>query len=460
MRWSGTTWMPSSSDFLQATGRAWDQATVRDVEAFKDWRLTDRRNDEPIRATSFDTDRAGLNTFYTWASGRYGVFNPVPTVRADAAGEEHGSRPYGRGRRDPLRPAGSNRRQVKWLLRSALEQWGDIGLRGYDFAGVRDPRWQGYNEDRDTAFVEGLYGTGLRIREWSSVLDVELPSASGGRVGVAWLAAACVKGGGEGRNYWIPRSALQLVDGYRDPLEGSRTEAVRRAQRTGRYERLRGVRVVTGHNPRNRVLNLESPSGGASLSLDLMDPDERRLLFRRTPQGLEPLWLWLSTSGLPKKPYSWEDTFDAANGRIARAWVRATDPEGKLSEDERERVRQECPLWATPHMYRHSFALKWFSVLSLLQEHRLEGFTAEEIADLREQLGDIWLQLSVLMGHKHPDTTRDHYLEPFVGLQVSYLMALLNEDEQSGVDALVRAFAAHGGSTLTAVPTPAGTVAR
>jgi integrase len=117
--------------------------------------------------------------------------------------------------------------------------------------------------------------------------------------------------------------------------------------------------------------------------------------------------LWLSVSGLPKKVYSWEDTFDAANSRIAQEWVRAADPDGKLSEEERDRIRSECPLWATPHMCRHSFALKWFCILSLVEERRLEGFSAEEIDDFRDQLGDIWLQMSILLGHKHPDTTRE-----------------------------------------------------
>ncbi|MFZ3596691.1 integrase [Streptomyces sp. BH104] len=441
-------------DFLDAIGTAWDRATVRDVEAFKDWRITDTRNTERVRTTSFDTDRAGLNSFYTWASSRFGIMNPVPTVRTgdDAAT----TRPaYGRGRRDPLRPAGSTSRQVKWLLREALEQWRDIGLRGYGFDGLRRPGRQtgGFNEDRDTAFVDGLYGTGLRLSEWASVLDVELPAPGGERMATARLAAKCVKGGREGRTYWIPRQVLRSVEGYRDPLEGSRAEAVRRAQREGRYERLSGVRVVTGHDNRTRRLHLASIGGPETVDLDELAPDERRLLFRRTPQGLEPLWVWLSVNGLPKKPHSWEDTFDAANRRIAEAWLRKTDPEGRLGEEQREQVRRECPLWATPHMCRHSFALKWFSILSLLEERRLEGFSPEEIEDFRDQLGDIWLQLAVLLGHRHPDTTREYYLEPFTGLQVSYLMALLDDDEKSGVDTLVRIFARHGGSVVGPVVT-------
>lgn len=61
-------------------GKGWREATARDVEAFKDWRLTDVRNDDRIKAASFDRDRAALNTFYTWAFGKYGVQNPVSGV--------------------------------------------------------------------------------------------------------------------------------------------------------------------------------------------------------------------------------------------------------------------------------------------------------------------------------------------------------------------------------------------
>ncbi len=113
---------------------------------------------------------------------------------------------------------------------------------------------------------------------------------------------------------------LRAVEGYVDPLEGSRTEAIRRAQRRGSYERLASVRVVSSYNARSRVLHLES---GGALSLDAVGPDERRLLFRRTVSGLEPLAVWLSPNGLPKKVEGWEDTFTAANGRVQRVWTEA-----------------------------------------------------------------------------------------------------------------------------------------
>ncbi|MFH8552273.1 site-specific integrase [Streptomyces celluloflavus] len=441
-------------DFLRVFGRGWSEATPRDVEAFKEWRLTDLRNDERIQSTSFDTDRAALNTFYRWAGVRYGIANPVASagVRSGRRPSSAGDVPGHGGGRDPLRPAGSSRRQVKWMLRAAYEQWRNIGLCGYAFDGERRPGWRGANEDRDAAFTDGLYGTGLRLQEWASVLDVELPPVGTARFTSAWLAAACVKRGGEGRFYRIPRSVLSAVAGYADPLEGSRMEAIRRAQRAGRYDRLYGVRIVTGYNPRTRRVTIEGDAGAVPVSVDVLAPDERRLLFRRTPQGLEPLWLWLAPSGLPKKPHGWEDTFQAANARIAEVWIGTAGQH--LTVEERERRKAECPLWARPHMLRHSFCLKWFSILSAVWQRRIAGFTEDEVRDLREQLGDIWYQLSTLMGHKHPETTRDIYLEPFTSLEIDYLMALLDEEETAGVDALLRAVTHEGGRTVTGVVTP------
>ncbi|WP_406499871.1 hypothetical protein OG936_35250 [Streptomyces sp. NBC_00846] len=39
---------------------------------------------------------------------------------------------------------------------------------------------------------------------------------------------------------------------------------------------------------------------------------------------------------------------------------------------------------------------------------------------------------------------------------MSYLMSLLDEDEQAGVDSLVRIFARHGGSTIMPVAAATG----
>ena len=155
--------------------------------------------------------------------------------------------------------------------------------------------------------------------------------------------------------------------------------------------------------------------------------------------------LWLTPGGLPKKPYGWEDTFQAANQRVASAWAAEGGRAG------------ECPLWCRPHMARHSFALKWYSVLSVAWEQKVEGFSSQEMKDLRVQFGDIWYQLATMMGHRNPMTTRDIYLEPFTSLEVDYLMSLLDEDETTAVDALLRALAEDGRPVMPAAVLPAAT---
>jgi integrase len=432
-------------DFLEVRPRAWDEAAPNDVETFKDWRLTDQRNPERVTPAAFSVDRAALNALYAWAWHEYGIANPVPTVRripaldagtwSDPAGPEL-------RRRDGLRPAGAARRQVKWMLRPAYEQWRDIGLRGYGFGGQRRPGWHGFNEDRDVAFADGLYGTGLRLGEWASILDVELPAEGVvGRYPMAWLSAACLKGGREGRPYRVPRAVMPAIRSYLDPLEGSRTEVIERARRRGAYDQVADLRIVTGYNPASRCLFVAGPDGSRPVSVNSLGPAERRRLFRRTPQGLEPLAVWLSIDGLPKIAHSWEDTFQAANARVRTSWLAAGGA-------------AEAQLFCRPHMLRHSFALKWFSILSVVWDHRLEGFSAAEKRDLRDQFGDIWYQLATLLDHADPATTRTYYLEPFTGLDVDYLMSVLDDGERAAVDALARAAGMAGGKTLAAITPP------
>ncbi|GAB2923491.1 integrase [Streptomyces mayteni] len=424
--------------FLDNLGVSWDEAAAEDYTDFKFWRITDVRNDERIEPTSFDTDRAALNSFYSWAGPRYGCVNPVAT--GDVLGTADPDDMAGvRSRRDPVRPAGATRRRVKWLLRGAFEQWRDVGFRSYGFDGLRDQRWRGANEDRDCAFVDGLYGTGLRLEEWGSVLDVELPSVDAeGRFPRAYLARACTKGRREGREYRVPAGVVTSLAGYLDPIEGSRAEAVRRARRAGRYERIPGMRIVTRFNRQARTLTVLTAEGSSTLSLDVLGPEERGLLFRQSAEGLEPLAVWLGVNGLPMRAHSWEKRFSEANKRVATAWERAGG-------------RGAVPLFCRPHMCRHSFALRWFSILSLVWSLRVEGFTDAELREFRDQFGDVWFQLAGLLGHASPQTTRDWYLEPFTALETDYLMSLLDEEEHAAVGRLAERIGAGNDRVLRRV---------
>ncbi|MFE3206365.1 site-specific integrase [Embleya sp. NPDC059237] len=364
-------------NFLLALGRNWWEATDEDVEAFQFWRITDPANEQAVQESSFARDMAGCKTFYRWIGKRHPVRNPFED-------------------RDP--PRGRKRQDVKWLDPAAVDRWISVGVRGRGLDGRVDPAWRGRNEQRDTAFVNGLYGTGLRLSSWSSVVLPELPVPQRGRGYYrCQLADECAKGR-YGYRYWMPRAALRGVIAY---IEGAPAAAVRRAQDAGRYEHARHMRLVTATT---RTTAFFAGRGERQeTDWNNLGPDTRRLLFRRTPQGLEPLALWLNEDGLPRAAHGWHHTFDTANARI-----RSLGLDG---------------FTCTPHILRHSLALKWFAVGQLVQAARLGHLSEDEVRDFREQFGDVWSLVQTILGHRRVETTREVYLEPFEALQVEVLLA-------------------------------------
>lgn len=300
---------------------------------------------------------------------------------------------------------------VKWLDPGGYERWRDVGIRGFDLTVRPDPWWRGRNEQRDRAFVDGLYGSGLRVSEWASVALPELPAYERRRgFFTCELADGCAKGG-YGHKYWIPRTALRTVFDY---VEGARAAAVRRARTAGRYGRLENLNIVVEVHGTRSVTILSGGRSRRELWNDV-GPDTRLRLFRRTAQGLEPVALWLNENGLPRDPGGWEHTFDTANQRIESLGLE----------------NFSC----TAHMLRHSFALRWFAVGKLIKYSRLSHLSADEQRDFREEIGDVWHLVQTMLGHRTVETTRDVYLEPFRSLEVETLLTHAD-------DSLVKAFMA------------------
>jgi integrase len=381
-------------NFLDSRGVAWDQARPEDVEAFKVWRMADDRNPRRVRAGTFAGNLAALRTFYDWTGYTFGIESPILTRQVPMPGR------YGLETTEAL-VAGPSRirsQDVKWFDPAGYRRWRDVGLGGFGLDGLEDSSWRGRNEQRNLAFADGLYETGLRLQEWASVLDIELPADDPARgYATCWLAAACAKGKIR-RRYWLPRTALTGVLSY---LEGARAGAVRRAQRSGRYEPLAGLRVVERVHADGRVTVRGSDDKLRTVPLDGLTPAERLRLFRWVDGELEPLAVWLGEDGLPRAAASWEKTFEAANQRIAQLGL--------------------AGFRGTPHMLRHSFALKWYSVGKLLYEARIGHLDDEALRDFRTQFGDTWQLVQLLLGHRNPQTTMDVYLEPFRALDVELL---------------------------------------
>lgn len=379
--------------YLDAIGRAWNEASEGDGDGFKFWRMTDETNPVRVAGSSVVDNLGAINAFYGWAGSRYGMGNPVARRHLVVSRTGERVEPF------EASPHVVRDRDVKWLDPRGYACWRDRGIRGLDRAGRDIPGWRGRTSQRDCAFADGLYGTGLRLAEWASVLLVELPEDDPSRgYYTSRLASACGKGG-RGRRFWMPRSVLTDVLAY---CEGERAAAVRRARAANRYEQVRD-RLTLWRLLGQRRVELRGHDGHvATVSLDALAPEARTRIFRETPAGLEPLSLWLNEDGLPRLAHGWQHTFDTANERVARAGLTGVS--------------------ATAHMLRHSFALRWFSVGKLLYEQQFAHLDGEQLRDFRAQFGDTWYLVKTLLGHAAVATTTGVYLEPFRDLDVAVLI--------------------------------------
>lgn len=402
------TWL----GFLDLVSCCWADATADHVDTFKFWRMSDEKNPRRVAGGTVRSGLVAISAFYEWAESRYHVENPVERISVRVGPDQPPVDAY------RAAPRTGRDRDVKWLDPGGYARWRDVGLRGLDLSGREARSWRGHCPQRDCSFVDGLYGTGLRLTEWASLLQIELPYDDPSRgFMTAQLAAACAKGGVR-RKYWMPRPVLSAALAYG---EGERAAAVRRAQAAGRYERVADRKILQRQLGGRRVQLRDMQGQLSSVSLDVLDPRARLRIFRESKSGLEPVALWLNEDGMPRAPHGWQHTFVAANKRVTRASL--------------------IGLAATAHMLRHSFALRWFSVGRLLYEKRFAHLNAEEMRDFRAQFGDTWYFVMTLLGHRSVATTMNVYLEPFRDLDVELLIEHAHGAAMQGL--LAEMFATH-----------------
>ncbi|UNN04776.1 site-specific integrase [Rhodococcus opacus] len=265
-------------DFLHAVGARWDTAARDELAMFKQWRLSAEENPDAISPSAFHVDRAAIRRFYEWAAHHRPVDNPVRVRLIDRGLDGVTAKEVLEGT-----PSAVRRADVKWMTPEAFRLWRNLGLRGFTMDGLPADTWQGRTEDRDTAFAEGLFGTGLRMGEWSSQLTIEIPASHGAGLFRGQLSAACAKGA-VGRRFWMRRRVAQLVRYYID--DGSRAAAIARAQVAGRYEHVQG-RWLLRQVRRGGVIEVVDDLGRLrDVHLDAMGPpasDEAVSGGRRRP---------------------------------------------------------------------------------------------------------------------------------------------------------------------------------
>ncbi|MBT2527498.1 integrase [Streptomyces sp. ISL-99] len=399
---------------LWREGRYWDEATVGDLETWEEWRLRGVGNPGRVGGAKFRRELAAFRLLYEW-SARRGY------VRASPVQLREVRLPGGRvAQVAELTPKNVRSSNVKWVTPRAFRLWRDVGLRGYGADGLPERAWRGRNDGRDAAFADLLFSSGLRRREAGTLLTSELPEVLLPRSYYAGRVASAVAKT-SGRFFYVSRPALTAVGVYRVT---TRAEAVRKAQAAGRYERLPVRWVVRSMNRAGRLAWVDERGRRCEALLDGLTDRQRVHLYTEGEQGLEPLALWLTETGLPLRYRGWSGIFERASARCARLGL---------------------PVFCTPHICRHSFALRMLVTLSRVLDRRL-GLTPKERREYEELYGNVWLLVRDLLGHRSEVVTREIYLEPVRGLQLDTLLS--GEEEASDNEELLARLAATTGLIL------------
>ena len=202
---------------------------------------------------------------------------------------------------------------VRWLTPRAYRLWRDVGLCGYTAKSRPDRSWRGRHDDRNAAYADLLFSSGLRRTEAGSLLTWELPPSGAlhQRYFASRVAAAVTKSK-RARAFYVSAQALRGIEAY---VGTTRRAAIRRAQAEHRYDDLDGMRMVIDRSGRTRrMLHWRDQHGRIGQgNMDSLDPDERRLLFIDGPAGPAPLWLWLAEDGTPFDPHSWPTSMSRAD---------------------------------------------------------------------------------------------------------------------------------------------------
>lgn len=388
----------------------WRQVGPDQFVDYEYWRRRDENNPARVSGAKFSRELAACRKFYEWQAAR----RVIPGSPVEVLTDEH---PENRsGERVPLRPKNARNNRVKWLTPFAFRQWKDIGFSGYDLTSRRVPNSSIRNEGRNVAFADLLWGSGLRLHEGATLLMVEMPESSRQEnFSRARLAEAVAKG--PARDYWISLAARQSIEAY---MMSTRAEAVSKARAAGRYENIHDLLILESVDRARRANVTDQDGGVLHLSLDDLSGPDRLRLYLRGPEGLEPAMIWLGEGGRPLQYESWEMVFETASSRC---------------------ITQGVPTSCTPHMLRHSFALRMLVTLIHATDSRL-GITAQERREYRMLFGDSWALVQTLLGHSSVEITKQVYLEPVQGLQIDLFLNSAGGSEETFLDKLAREIAA------------------
>jgi integrase len=329
--------------------------------------------------------------------------NPIPQVRRRPAPVDAGW--AGRGSQDEQRPATYShdavREKVEWLPPAEYRRWREMGIRGFDAAGMPAPTFRGRWAARNASFCDLMVRTGLRLSEQAALTVFEVPAdRAGGGYRRFWLPNSIAKGG-SGRWVYVPVSVLgDLVD-YTGV---DRRAVIARAQAEDRYRRWPRP-MIAGDPARSVVSQLV---GGVRRRVKIADLDagERTRVLMEGPDGLEPVAFWLGEHGQPLSVSAWKGMFRDANSRCAAAGVEA-----------------RCHT----HLLRHTFAVLTLEQLQRGHIAALGELSVDQRGHYTRVFGDPLDWVRRRLGHRSVVTTQI-YLHALAELEMQTRMMLIPDD--------------------------------
>ncbi|MFF4433262.1 site-specific integrase [Streptomyces sp. NPDC001513] len=364
-------------DFLEQLDPPTDllSATEDDLVAYRDELMEYR--DEPVSAATWMRRRAAINNFYDWAVEDANLLD---------------RRPYHRRRngRDVLSVSVVNDLDVRHLTYSQWRFLKQVGLRGLLPDERADRSFRGAAPLRNSAAAELAVTTGMRLREFSTLLDIEVgtPHRDGSAALVDLRAMAKYK---LPRTVEIQHATLREIDFYR---RTERAKIVNAAART-LHRRRAELFVVDDINSRQGKVSGVLHGRRRTFTIKDMDVATRRIAVIEGDRGLEPMALFVGRGGRMLSAQRWHQIFEDVHVRALR-----------ISKE--HKLETVVPRAFKIHDLRHTFAIFMLQLLTELvaeQEselRRLGGHTAY-LADHISKSPQLTVQR--LLGHRQATST-------------------------------------------------------
>lgn len=371
----------------------------------------------PDKPATWRRRRATINNFYDWAVQER-LLERRPYFRR-------------RGGRDVLAWGATTELDVRHLTWRQWRFLKQVGLRGYQPDGLIDPAFRVRSPLRNSAAAELAVTTGMRLREFSCLLDIEVGPPRRDPSPAEVLLQAIAKFGLP-RVVAVQHATLQELDLYRRTERAPMVRASAKALGRRRHE----LFVVDDIGLRQMKLRGTLHGRRRTFRVEAMPAELRRLAVIEGDHGLEPMALFVSRGGRMPSKQRWEQIFDEAHLRSLRI---SDEHACDLVMPSRLRI----------HDTRHTFAVYMLQMLTQLilreESERMAG--GGHAAYLTDHLSrNPLLILQRLLGHRRPSSTLRYltYIRA-TNLLVSQAIAEWNDQDKTYADyaaALVGAGAA------------------